>query len=104
MLTELAETRTARIVWTDRMDVEASDTFAVIDDVVDRIVSAIAGEIEMEECHRTLLVSPIIPVQDAPHAPMGSVADVGGAVSLAGGRCLFQQGRSQGERSLGGRV
>jgi len=54
VLTELAETRSARIVWTDKMDVTAVDPLLVIDDVVDRIVAAIAGEIELEECHRAM--------------------------------------------------
>src|SRR6185436_11393036 len=58
VLLELAETRSARIVWADKMDVDAVDTFSVIDDVIDRIVSAIAGEIEVEECHRAMLAPP----------------------------------------------
>jgi TolB-like protein len=58
VLIELAETRSASIVWADSMDVDAADTFSMIDDVVDLIVSAIAGEIEVEECHRALLAPP----------------------------------------------
>jgi DNA-binding SARP family transcriptional activator/TolB-like protein len=58
VLIELAETRSARIIWAERMDLEAADTFAVIDDLVDRIVSAIAGEVEVEECHRAMQSPP----------------------------------------------
>ncbi len=58
VLVEVSETRTARIVWTDELTGEGEGTFAVLDGIVDRIVAAIAEEIESEECHRALLKPP----------------------------------------------
>jgi DNA-binding SARP family transcriptional activator/tetratricopeptide (TPR) repeat protein len=55
---ELAETQQARIVWTDVLEGVADDTFSVLDDVVDRIVAAIAEEIETAESRRALLKPP----------------------------------------------
>lgn len=55
---ELAETESARIVWTDDLDGGESDTFAVLDAVVDRVVASIAEEIESAECQRALLKPP----------------------------------------------
>jgi TolB-like protein/DNA-binding SARP family transcriptional activator len=55
---ELAETEDARIVWSDQIDDAVDDTFLVLDTIVDRIVSAIAGEIESAECARALLRPP----------------------------------------------
>lgn len=49
---ELAETRAARIVWTDELDCEGEATFASLDAIVNRIVAAIAKEIEAVECER----------------------------------------------------
>ena len=58
VLVELAETDTARIIWTDELEGLAGDTFAVLDTVVDRVVASIAEEIETAECHRALLKPP----------------------------------------------
>jgi TolB-like protein/DNA-binding SARP family transcriptional activator len=55
---ELAETRDARIIWTDELTSEGEETFAMLDAVVDRIVATIAEEIETEECHRAVLKPP----------------------------------------------
>jgi TolB-like protein len=55
---ELAETREARIVWTDELDGVADETFSVLDAIVNRIVAAIAEEIETEECNRAILKPP----------------------------------------------
>jgi DNA-binding SARP family transcriptional activator len=55
---ELAETKSARIVWTDELDGVADETFSVLDSIVDRIVAAIAEEIEAEECRRAILKPP----------------------------------------------
>lgn len=55
---ELAETARARIVWTDELACEAQATFAVLDAVVNRIVAAIAEEIEAAECQRAILKPP----------------------------------------------
>jgi TolB-like protein len=58
ILVELAETHDARIVWTDELAGAADGTFAVLDPIVDRIVAAIAEEIETAECHRAILKPP----------------------------------------------
>jgi TolB-like protein len=58
VVVELAETREARIVWTDELDGIADDTFSVLDAIVDRIVAAIAEEIEIAECNRAMLKPP----------------------------------------------
>jgi TolB-like protein/Flp pilus assembly protein TadD len=55
---ELAETTTARIVWTDDITAPARETFDVLDTIVDRIVAAIAEEVEAEECRRAILKPP----------------------------------------------
>jgi TolB-like protein len=55
---ELAETQQARIIWTDVLEAPAGDTFSVLDAVVDRIVAAIAEEIETAESRRALLKPP----------------------------------------------
>jgi DNA-binding SARP family transcriptional activator len=55
---ELAETAGARIVWTEVLDGVAEGTFSVLDAIVDRIVAAIAEEIESEECKRAILKPP----------------------------------------------
>lgn len=55
---ELAETRAARIVWSDELDARTEDTFDVLDTIVNRIVAAIAEEIESEESKRAMLKSP----------------------------------------------
>jgi TolB-like protein/DNA-binding SARP family transcriptional activator/Tfp pilus assembly protein PilF len=58
IVVELAETETARIVWTDELDGVADDTFSVQDAIVDRIVAAIAEEIEAAEVNRAILKPP----------------------------------------------
>jgi TolB-like protein len=58
VVVELVETESARIVWTDELDGVADDTFSVMDAIVDRIVAAIAEEIEAEECKRAILKPP----------------------------------------------
>jgi TolB-like protein/Flp pilus assembly protein TadD len=55
---ELAETKRAQIVWTDDITAHASETFDVLDTIVDRIVAAIAEEVEAEECRRAILKPP----------------------------------------------
>jgi len=87
VLIELAETRSARIVWADRMDVDAIDTVSVVDDVVDRIVSAIAGEIELEECHRAMLAPPAsLDAWQAYHRGLWHMYRFTGADNLHAGR------------------
>jgi TolB-like protein/Tfp pilus assembly protein PilF len=58
IVVELAETSHARIVWADQFDGVADETFSVLDAIVDRIVSAIAEEVESAECQRALLKPP----------------------------------------------
>jgi TolB-like protein len=58
VLVELAETHDARIVWTDELSADNEGTFEVLDTIVDRIVAAIAEEIETAECNRALLKPP----------------------------------------------
>jgi DNA-binding SARP family transcriptional activator/TolB-like protein len=58
VVVELAETQDARIVWTDELDCVAGDPFSALDAIVDRIVAAIAEEIESAECSRAMLKPP----------------------------------------------
>ena len=58
VLVELAETHDARIIWTDELVADGEGTFGVLDAIVDRIVAAIAEEIETAECHRAILKPP----------------------------------------------
>jgi DNA-binding SARP family transcriptional activator/TolB-like protein/Flp pilus assembly protein TadD len=58
VVVELAETQDARIVWTDELDCPAGDPFLALDAIVDRIVAAIAEEIESAECSRAMLKPP----------------------------------------------
>jgi TolB-like protein len=58
VMIELAETRTARIVWADDFDCTVDDAFTVLDEIGNRIVAAIASEIELAERNRALLKPP----------------------------------------------
>jgi tetratricopeptide (TPR) repeat protein len=58
VVVELVETEGARIVWTDELTGAVDDTFSVLDAIVDRIVAAIAEEIETAECNRAILKPP----------------------------------------------
>jgi TolB-like protein len=58
VVVELAHTEDARIVWTDEIEVVAEETLSVLDAIVDRIVAAIAEEIEAAECNRAILKPP----------------------------------------------
>jgi DNA-binding SARP family transcriptional activator len=55
---ELAEAQTARIVWSDTIESSADDPFSVLDSIVNRIVSAVAEEIERTEVKRAILKPP----------------------------------------------
>jgi DNA-binding SARP family transcriptional activator len=57
LVVELVQTKNARIIWTDEFEAGAQ-TFAALDAIVDRIVAAIAEEIEAEECRRAILRPP----------------------------------------------
>ncbi len=55
---ELVEARTARIVWAETFHHGPDDTFAVLDEIDDRIVSSLAAEIEASERDRAVLAPP----------------------------------------------
>ncbi|HEX7882847.1 MAG TPA: transcriptional regulator [Afipia sp.] len=55
---ELAETRSARVVWTEVFDQRISDSFLVLDEIGNRIVASIAHEIELIERTRAMLKPP----------------------------------------------
>jgi DNA-binding SARP family transcriptional activator len=55
---ELAETRTARIVWAETFNRKLDDAFAVLEEMGDRIVASIASEIELLERNRAILRPP----------------------------------------------
>jgi tetratricopeptide (TPR) repeat protein len=57
-MVELAETRTARIVWSEVFDHSLDDAFLVLDEIGNRIVSSLANEIEAVESNRAVLKSP----------------------------------------------
>jgi DNA-binding SARP family transcriptional activator/TolB-like protein len=55
---ELAETRTARIVWGEVFDKKVDDAFLVLDEIGNSIVASIASEIETIERNRAILKPP----------------------------------------------
>jgi DNA-binding SARP family transcriptional activator len=55
---ELAETRSARIVWAEVFDRSVDDTFLVLDEIGHSIVASIAHEIETIERNRAILRPP----------------------------------------------
>ena len=55
---ELAETRTARIVWAEIFNQTADDALLVLDDIGNRIVASIASEVETIERNRAILRPP----------------------------------------------
>ena len=55
---EVSEARTARIVWADSFDRQLDDTLLVLDEIGDRIVSAIASEVDKAEANRAILKAP----------------------------------------------
>jgi DNA-binding SARP family transcriptional activator len=55
---ELAETRSARIVWAEIFNQKPDDAFLVLDEIGNRIVASIAGEIETIERNRAILKPP----------------------------------------------
>jgi len=58
VVVELAETESARIVWTEELAGATDETLSVLDTIVDRIVASIAEEIETAECNRAILKVP----------------------------------------------
>ncbi len=55
---QLAETRSAQVVWAEEFARRLDDAFAVLDEIGNRIVTAIAGQIEMVERNRAVLKNP----------------------------------------------
>jgi DNA-binding SARP family transcriptional activator len=55
---ELAETRSARIVWAEIFNLKLDDAFAVLDEIGNRIVACIANEIETLERNKAILKPP----------------------------------------------
>lgn len=55
---ELTETRTARLVWTEVFNQKVDDALLVLDEIGNRIVTSIAGEIEAIERNRAILKPP----------------------------------------------
>ena len=55
---ELAETRTARIVWAEVFNQKSDDALLVLDEIGNRIVASIASEIETIERNRAILRPP----------------------------------------------
>ncbi|NUZ07342.1 transcriptional regulator [Schlegelella sp. ID0723] len=55
---QLMETRLARVLWADEFSVRLDDTFRVLDEIGDRIVSSIASQIEVAERNRAILKPP----------------------------------------------
>jgi DNA-binding SARP family transcriptional activator len=55
---ELMETRSGRIVWTDVLSEALDETLLVLDEIGNRIVASVAGEIETVERNRAVLKAP----------------------------------------------
>ena len=55
---ELADARDGRLIWTDALDGAAGERLGVIDSIVERIVAAVAEQIETEETRRAVLKPP----------------------------------------------
>ena len=55
---ELAETRTARIVWAESFNRKLDDAFAVLEEIGNRVVASIAAEVETIERNRAILRPP----------------------------------------------
>lgn len=58
VMVELAETRSARVVWTESFDRTPDDAFSVLDEIGNRIVASVANEIETAERNRAILKPP----------------------------------------------
>jgi len=55
---QLADARGARIVWADTLPCRPGDALEVLDEIGNRIVASVAGEIELAERNRALLKPP----------------------------------------------
>ncbi len=55
---QLLEARSARVLWAEDFDGRRGDTFAWLDEIGDRIVAAIASQVELAERQRAILKPP----------------------------------------------
>jgi DNA-binding SARP family transcriptional activator len=55
---QVVETRSARVLWADEFRGTRDDTFAVLDDIGNRIVTAVASQVEVAERNRAILKPP----------------------------------------------
>lgn len=55
---ELVETQSARVIWADSFDLKQDETFSVLDEIGNKIVSSITSEIETVERNRAVLKPP----------------------------------------------
>ena len=55
---QLVETRSAQVVWAEEFSGRLDDTFTVLDEIGNRIVTSIANEIEVAERNRAILKNP----------------------------------------------
>ena len=55
---QLAETRNAQVVWAEEFSGQIDDTFAVLDEIGNRIVTEIANQVESAERNRAILKNP----------------------------------------------
>ncbi|QTN23788.1 transcriptional regulator [Rhizobacter sp. AJA081-3] len=55
---QLTETRSARILWADVLEAPRRDALAVLDELGNHLVAAIAGQVEMSERNRAVLKPP----------------------------------------------
>jgi DNA-binding SARP family transcriptional activator/TolB-like protein len=55
---QLTETRSAQLVWAEDFSGRLDDTFAVLDEIGNRIVTAIANQVEVAERNRAILKNP----------------------------------------------
>ncbi|NML18031.1 transcriptional regulator [Azohydromonas caseinilytica] len=55
---QLAETRSARVVWADLLTSRLDEALRVLDEIGDRIVASVAGQIEVAERNRAILKAP----------------------------------------------
>ena len=55
---ELVETRNARIVWAETLESKLADSLAMQAEIVNQVVTSVAGEIEMAERNRAILKPP----------------------------------------------
>lgn len=58
VVVEVTDTRTSRIVWTDIFNEHFEDLFVVLGEIGDKIVAAVAAEIEASERNRAVLLPP----------------------------------------------